>query len=75
MLEVGDLPERVREAEKKRLDFASDDTDDLVPLAELEQRYIQKVLAAVDGNKTQAAKILDIDRKTLLRKLKRDDDE
>ena len=74
LLEVADLPERIREAEKKRLDFASDDTDDLVPLAELEQRYILKVLSAVDGNKTQAAKILGIDRKTLLRKLKRDDD-
>ncbi len=74
-LQVDDLPERIREAEKHRIDFASDDNDDLVTLAELERRYIQKVLAAVDNNKSQAARILDIDRKTLLRKLKRDDDD
>jgi len=39
-------------------------------LAELEAEYIRNVLARVDGNKTQAARILGIDRKTLREKLK-----
>ena len=40
-------------------------------LAAVENEHIQNVLASVDGNKTQAAKILRIDRKTLREKLKR----
>jgi len=40
-------------------------------LAAVENEHIQNVLASVDGNKTQAAKILKIDRKTLREKLKR----
>jgi DNA-binding NtrC family response regulator len=39
-------------------------------LAEVEAEYIRNVLASVDGNKTEAAKILGIDRKTLREKLK-----
>jgi len=40
-------------------------------LAEVEAEHIRSVLAAVDGNKTRAAEILDIDRKTLREKLRR----
>ncbi|HET6283317.1 MAG TPA: sigma-54 dependent transcriptional regulator [Polyangia bacterium] len=36
-------------------------------LAELERRYIERVLARTDGNKTAAAAILGIDRRTLQR--------
>jgi DNA-binding protein Fis len=39
-------------------------------LAEVEEEYIRNVLASVNGNKTRAAKILGIDRKTLREKLK-----
>jgi DNA-binding NtrC family response regulator len=39
-------------------------------LAEVEAEYVRNVLASVDGNKTRAAKILGIDRKTLREKLK-----
>jgi len=39
-------------------------------LAEVEAEHIRNVLASVDGNKTQAAQILGIDRKTLRQKLK-----
>jgi two-component system response regulator HydG len=39
-------------------------------LAEMELEYVQKVLDNVGGNKTRAAKILGIDRKTLREKLK-----
>ena len=40
-----------------------------VTLDDLEKRYIKLVLSEVDGVKEKAAKILDVDRKTLYRKL------
>ncbi|MHC4778969.1 MAG: sigma-54-dependent transcriptional regulator [Planctomycetota bacterium] len=40
-------------------------------LAEVETEHIRNVLAVTDGNKTRAAEILGIDRKTLREKLKR----
>jgi DNA-binding NtrC family response regulator len=40
-------------------------------LAQVETEHIQLVLNSVDGNKTQAAQILGIDRKTLREKLKK----
>ena len=42
-------------------------------LEEIERLHIARVLEASDGNKTQAAKILQIDYKTLLSKLKKYD--
>ncbi|MCM4155718.1 sigma-54 dependent transcriptional regulator [Gramella sp. AN32] len=42
---------------------------ELLPLKEMEKRYIQKVLNATDNNKTKAAEILGIDRKTIRQKL------
>lgn len=43
-------------------------------LAEVEQEHVRRVLAAVGGNKTRAAEILGIDRKTLRSKLPSEDD-
>lgn len=40
-------------------------------LDDIERQHIQRVLDTSDGNKTQAAKTLDIDYKTLLTKLKK----
>ncbi len=44
-------------------------------LAEVEAEYIKSVLETVDGNRTRAADILGIDRKTLREKMKRADKE
>jgi DNA-binding NtrC family response regulator len=44
-------------------------------LADVESEYIQNVLASVDGNRTRAAQVLGIDRKTLREKLKLKDSE
>tara|TARA_R110002072_G_scaffold174303_7_gene329620 strand:- start:64614 stop:64943 length:330 start_codon:yes stop_codon:yes gene_type:complete len=41
-----------------------------LPLAEVEKRHIQRVLASTGGNKTRAARVLGIDTKTLYNKLK-----
>jgi len=45
------------------------------PLAEEETAYIRRVLASVGGNKSKAAEILRIDRKTLRDKLKSENDD
>ncbi|WP_243317113.1 sigma-54-dependent transcriptional regulator [Geothrix paludis] len=44
-----------------------------LPLDELERLYLLTVLTRCGGNKTEAARILGIERKTLARKLKRPD--
>ena len=64
-----DLPERIQAYRKTDLLLASDDPATLVPLAVIEQRYVARVLEATAGNKTLAARILGVDRKTLYRKL------
>ncbi len=44
---------------------------DLLPLERVEQEYIEHVLERTSGRKTQAARILGIDKTTLWRKLRR----
>ena len=68
---VEDLPEKVREYKPSQVLIAGDDPSELVPLDEVEKRYILRVLEAVGGNKTLAAQVLGLDRKTLYRKLER----
>ena len=68
---VEDLPERIRDYRRGHVLVASDDPQELVPLEEVERRYIARVMEAVGGNKTLAARILGLDRKTLYRKLER----
>ena len=41
----------------------------LCRLDEMERRYVRQVLSAVNGNKTHAARILGIDRRSLYRRL------
>ena len=47
----------------------TNDKDPLVSLKEMERRYIKKVLARVNNNKSKAARILEISRTTLREKL------
>ncbi len=63
-----DLPERVRAASLS-LSLSPDYPTELLPLRDVERRYVTRVLAAVSGNKSTAARILGIDRKTLYRKI------
>jgi two-component system response regulator HydG len=64
-----DLPDPVRDYRRSHVIVAGDDPSELVPLAEVERRYVLRVLEAVGGNKTSAAQILGVTRKTLYRKL------
>jgi len=66
---VDDLPEKVRSYRRSHVLVASDDPAELVPLEEVERRYILRVMEAVGGNKTEAAQVLGVGRRTLYRKL------
>jgi DNA-binding NtrC family response regulator len=63
LIEVPDLPSLMRFSALRETGLHR-------TLAEVETEYIRNVLASVDGNKTRAAEILGIDRKTLREKLK-----
>lgn len=62
---VDQLPDYLKMAAPK----TEDQSNTFQTLAEVEKKHIQKVLAAVYNNKTKAAEILGIDRKTLRGKL------
>ena len=62
LVEVSDLPETMRFTIEKENGANRS-------LAEVERAHLETVLASTGGNKTRAAKILRIDRKTLRKKL------
>ncbi|HSO37614.1 MAG TPA: sigma-54 dependent transcriptional regulator [Labilithrix sp.] len=66
---VEDLPERIRDYRRANVLVVGDDPSELVPLEIVERRYILRVLEAAGGNKSVAARILGLDRKTLYRRL------
>lgn len=74
-----DLPERVRnyqekhpaEASKEAKTISPEVEDELPSLAEMERQHVTKVLAHTKGNKQAAARLLNVDRKTLDRMIKR----
>ena len=66
---LDDLPEKIRGFQRSHVLVAGDDPSELAPLEEVERRYVLRVMEAVGGSKTLAARVLGIDRKTLYRKL------
>jgi two-component system response regulator AtoC len=60
-----DFPEPIGDASKKATGLA----EDLPSLAELSRRYAAHVLQHVGGNKSEAARLLEVDRKTLYKLL------
>ncbi|EGV42357.1 sigma-54-dependent Fis family transcriptional regulator [Bizionia argentinensis JUB59] len=62
---IADLPEQL----KYNITFPKENQS-LLPLKKMEKNYILKVLKATNNNKSKAAKILEIDRKTLGEKIK-----
>jgi DNA-binding NtrC family response regulator len=63
IIEIKHLPDTL----KFNIDFPS---DELISIKEMEKRHVQKILNATNNNKTKAAEILGITRKTLRQKLK-----
>ncbi len=62
-IDAPDLPALLRANPAGRMSFTR-------PLVEVEAEYIRNVMSSVGGNKSRAAEILGIDRKTLREKLK-----
>jgi len=71
--EVHRLRRAVTDAERRSSNppdpTALDSGDQFLPLAEIERRYILRVIDALGGNKAEAARILGVGRRTLYRKL------
>ena len=61
-----DLPPELRASRPR----AEPLPDALISLADVERRHVERVLAATGWNKTQAARILDVDIKTLNKKIR-----
>lgn len=71
-IQVEDLPEKVRNRQNVRAPALSgNDMPELLTLEEVERRHVLRVLEACNGNRTDAAKMLGLDRKTLYLKLLR----
>jgi DNA-binding NtrC family response regulator len=73
LIAINDLPPRIVEraapAQAPAVHSPLSLLDDRPTLAELERRYIQLILAETEGNKSRAAEILGIDRRTIYRYL------
>jgi two-component system response regulator HydG len=71
-IQVEDLPDKIRNRQNVRSPALSGpDVPELLTLEEVERRHVLRVLEACQGNRTDAAKLLGLDRKTLYRKLLR----
>ncbi len=74
-IRVKHLPARIQGYQSGAEEFSSEirgftvKNEKLLPLAEIERRYISHVLEKMGGNKRQAADILGIGRRTLYRRL------
>ena len=66
-IESEDFPEKIRQPSAIGGDNPQDDR--IYTLAEMERMYVKKVLEYAGGNKLKAARLLDIDPKTLRTKL------
>jgi two-component system response regulator HydG len=66
---VDDLPGKLQDQRANKLVIMTDSPTELTTLDEMERRYVRQVVAMVGGNKTRAARILGIDRRSLYRRL------
>ena len=67
IIEMDDFPDKIRKPSKLSDDGIVEDR--IYTMAEMERMYAQKVLEYAGGNKLKAARLLDIDPKTLRTKL------
>jgi Bacterial regulatory protein, Fis family len=63
------LPAKIQEHQSSKIVITTESPGELITLHEMERRYVRQVLNAVGGNKTHAARILGIDRRSLYRRL------
>jgi two-component system response regulator HydG len=70
-LTVDDLPEKIHRYRSDDLGVPGVGPAEVLTIDEVERRYITRILKQLDGNKTMAAELLGLDRRTLYRKLER----
>jgi two-component system response regulator HydG len=71
-ISVDDLPDKVRSYKAVALvPLDAVTAGQILTLEELERRYVEQALVLLEGNKTRAAELLGIDRRTLYRRLDR----
>jgi len=70
-MSISDLPAKIGAYQPQRFVVAADEVTDVMPIAELERRYVVRALALMSGNRTRTATALGLDRRTLQRKLER----
>ncbi len=70
-LAVDDLPRKIRDHKPGVVISKGNDMDELLTLEEVERRHVQNALDKAGGNKSTAARVLGLGRRTLYRKLKR----
>ena len=70
-LTVEDLPEKIRDYKSTDLTIPGLEAPEVLTMDEVERRYVIRVLKQLHGNKTMAADLLGVDRRTLYRKLER----
>ena len=68
---VEDLPEKLRGYLAGSFVATANDPTEIVTMEELEKRYLLRVFTLVGNNKSRAAEVLGIDRRTMYRKLER----
>jgi DNA-binding NtrC family response regulator len=68
-IEPAHLPAKVINYQPTRIELSISAPAEMVTLDEMERRYVRQVLASVNGNKTHAARVLGIDRRSLYRRL------
>jgi len=68
-LTIDDLPTKVQRHESSTVIATSASSGALITMDEMERRYVRHVVKAMGGNKTQAARILGLDRRSVYRRL------
>jgi two-component system, NtrC family, response regulator AtoC len=68
-IEAAHLPPKIQQYEPSRIELSMGGPNEMITLDEMERRYVRQVLASVSGNKTHAARVLGIDRRSLYRRL------
>ncbi|MDQ3364535.1 MAG: sigma-54 dependent transcriptional regulator [Myxococcota bacterium] len=63
------LPAKIQNYQPTRIELVSNDATAMITLEEMERRYVRQVLDSLNGNKTHAARVLGIDRRSLYRRL------
>jgi two-component system response regulator HydG len=66
---VEDLPANIRSFKPDRFVVAPAGEEEIITIEELQNRYMHRVISLVGGNKSRAALLLGIDRRTLYRRL------